>query len=257
MGVRYIYLDDNEEEVHIDNPQDGRLGATNNQMELMAVVEGLKQIKFQQFPYYNLIVVITDSRYVSEHIELAKGFWRNNKWLNKEGRPIENVGIWKDLIKVLVESKCSITFKWIKGHSGDEGNTAVHHMAKESARSVIKSGSPLIYTKLRRKITSEKTRIGSIEMKGQRVKIHIINDSYMKEHSLCKYRYEIVSPGSEYFGKVDIIFSKLHNLSSGHWYLVTFNSDTANPRILKVISELENEDKSHLKSKIKKMTIKA
>ncbi len=76
-------------------------------------------------------------------------------------------------------------------------------------------------------------------MKGQRISINIINDEYMSLQKMSKYRYEIISPGSAYFQKVDIIYSDLHHLKSGHQYVVTLNKDNNNPKILKVIQEIE------------------
>jgi hypothetical protein len=92
--------------------------------------------------------------------------------------------------------------------------------------------------KLRRKKSKSKTVRGSIEMKGQRVTIHIINEEYLRLQKLSKYRYEVISKGSVYFGNVDIAYSELHHLKAGHKYIITFNNDNRNPRILKVIREI-------------------
>jgi hypothetical protein len=92
---------------------------------------------------------------------------------------------------------------------------------------------------VRRKLSSQKTLRGSIEMKGQTVKIHIITEAYMKLHKLSKYRCEVISKRSKYFGCIDFIFSELHHLKAGHKYIVTFNKNTSNPRILKMIKEIE------------------
>ena len=39
IGIRYIYVDDTEEDVFIDQVLEGHEGASNNQMELLAVIE--------------------------------------------------------------------------------------------------------------------------------------------------------------------------------------------------------------------------
>src|SRR5688500_11379190 len=88
MGIRYIYLDRDELEHRIDIEVMGHEGATNNQMELKAVIEGLKEIKNQEIPInYSFIEVRTDSRYVVDNKNRAIYTWSKNKWLNFNGKP--------------------------------------------------------------------------------------------------------------------------------------------------------------------------
>ncbi len=238
MGIRYVYLDDSETEHRIDLDVSGYEGGTNNQMELKAVIKGLSELKKHAIPIkYNFIEVRTDSRYVVDNKNIAINTWSKQKWLNQHGRPIENASLWKELIKILISVKCRVEFKWVKGHSKDSDNIAVDQLAKKSAKSLL--NSPLNVVKLRRKKSKRLTRRGSVEMMGQRVSIHIINEEYMRLQKICKYRYEIISKGSAYFGNIDIIYSDLHHLKAGHKYLVTFNKDSKNPRILKMIREIE------------------
>jgi len=238
IGIEYIYLDEKELEVRIVHESSGYSGATNNQMELMAVIEGLKQISNQPIPIkYNAVEIRTDSRYIVDNINNAKYNWSRNKWLNKHGRPIENAQLWKDLIKAIKATNCRIEFKWVKGHSKDPDNKVVDKLAKQSAKALL--NSPLKHVKLRRKKSNKLTRVGSVEMKGQRISIRIINDEYSSIHKLSKYRYEVISKGSEFYENLDLIYSKHHHLKSGHKYYVVFNSDKNNPLILKIIREIK------------------
>src|ERR1700730_12918915 len=45
------------------------------------------------------VQIVTDSRYVSENYQRAAG-WSTNAWRNVHGRPLENVDLWKDLLRV-------------------------------------------------------------------------------------------------------------------------------------------------------------
>lgn len=238
MGIRYVFLDDHEMEHRIDLDVSGYEGGTNNQMELKAVINGLSGLKNHDIPIkYNYVEVRTDSRYVVDNKNIAIHKWSKQKWLNQHGRPIENASLWKELIKVLISAKCRVEIKWVKGHSKDVDNKAVDQLAKKSAKSLL--NSPLNVVKLRRKKSKRLTRRGSVDMKGQRISIHIINEEYMKPQKISKYRYEIISKGSAYFGNVDIVYSDLHHFKAGHSYIVTFNRDSNNPRILKVIREID------------------
>ena len=50
IGIRYLYLDESEEEHIIDLELEETAGATNNQMELWAVIEGIKNSPYQDIP---------------------------------------------------------------------------------------------------------------------------------------------------------------------------------------------------------------
>ena len=207
-------------------------------MELEAVIFGLKKLHQQNIPInFNLIEVRTDSQYITGNINNAKYSWSKSQWKNRFGRPIENAILWKELINQITKLHCKVEITWIKGHSRDVDNKAVDKSAKKSAKSILVSA--IVPIKVRRKLSSQKTTRGSIDMKGQKVQIHIITEEYMKLPKLSKYRCEVISKRSKYLGCVDFIFSELHNLKAGHKYYVKLNTDTYNPRILKMIKEID------------------
>lgn len=93
---------------------------TNNQMELLAVLIGLKFIKK---PINNLLI-ITDSMYV---IGCAIKGWKRKK----------NTELWNKFDKEYnrVREMCpNITFKHIKGHTGDKWNTYCDNLAVNASK---------------------------------------------------------------------------------------------------------------------------
>lgn len=236
MGIRYIYLDNQEKEIIIDCPADGYKGATNNQMELNACVEALKHLACldPNIKYYS-IEIRTDLKYVVNNLYYAKYIWPKQKWLNKYGKPILNIEIWKDLLRWIPKCKCKVDFVWVKGHKNDEHNNAADVMADISARGVQKP--PLSVVTVRRKTSLQKTKIGSVQPQGQRLSIRIISSESLRRQNIIKYRYEVISRGSMYFENVDFAYSDLI-LRDGHSYIVSFNKEPKNPRILKLIKEV-------------------
>lgn len=240
MGVRYILCDIEGEEKIDDLELVGNQHGTNNQMELNAVILALKKIEdYDYHCNFSKAEVRSDSRYVTENIKNAIYYWKSNGWKNKHGKPIENADLWKELVRLLPKLKFRVNFEWVKGHSNDVNNKAVDKLAKQSAKNLL--NKPMYPTTLRRKKTKKYTKIGSIEPKGQRISLHIINDQYMKEVGCYKYRCEVISPKSPYFGNADVLYSEIPTLKPGHSYFVVLNKNPNNPTIKKLIRELKKK----------------
>jgi ribonuclease HI len=97
---------------------------TNNRMELMAVITGLKALKKEGMN----ITIYTDSQYVSKAIEEG---WLNN-WIKtnfKKGK--KNVDLWKEYYQLA--QKHRIKFIWIRGHADNPFNNRCDELATAAA----------------------------------------------------------------------------------------------------------------------------
>jgi ribonuclease HI len=96
----------------------GAAVTTNNQMELQAVIEGLKALKRS-----SRVEIVTDSQYVAKgSLEWLPG-WKANGWQRKEqGRlkPLKNADRWQELDALL--AKHQVTFTVVRGHMGHPEN---------------------------------------------------------------------------------------------------------------------------------------
>ena len=111
----WAYVAVNELGNKITEKADEVRNTTNNRMELMAVIEGLKAF------YKERVIVYTDSMYIVNCINdkwYAK--WQTNGWKTKKG-DVQNKDLWKTLL-ALVENFKDIEFKHVKGHSGNVFN---------------------------------------------------------------------------------------------------------------------------------------
>ena len=94
----------------------GEPDTTNNRMEITAVLEGLRALK-----YPCKVTVTTDSQYVYNSI--TKGWaegWRKNGWVKKDKKPALNADLWEELLNEI--AKHEVSFVWIKGHNGHSEN---------------------------------------------------------------------------------------------------------------------------------------
>lgn len=236
IGIRYVTVDDAGNEVFNEEALPGYKDATNNQTELMACIKALEgACSHKQIGSVEKVFVFTDSKYVTDNLSRAIYQWSKQRWMNSSGRPIENAELWKNLIRLMRKVPRKVEFKWVKGHSTNVHNRAADKLAKQSAKGVL--NKPLRVTTIRRKITAMSVEVGSVGMRGQEFSVRIITDTYLNRQKLYKYKYEVMSNDSEYFGKVDWIYSE-HLLRAGHHYAVKVNHEGKNPRIMDVLGEL-------------------
>ena len=174
VGIRYIVINDDGDEAWQDECPPGYKEATNNEMELLAPILALRGIPSEMMTTnVDRIIIFTDSMYVRDHFYRATHLWPSNGWCNRHGRPIENVKLWKDLVREVKKALRRVEFKWVKGHGNNKHNKAVDKLAKQSANSAILN-EPLSVQSVRRKITDETVDIGSVRMEGQEMDIRII-----------------------------------------------------------------------------------
>ena len=101
---------------------------TNNRMEMIAVISGLKALKEPCE-----VDLYTDSKYVCDSV--TKGWvysWKNNNWRKADKKPALNVDLWEEML-ILLE-KHNVTFHWLKGHNGHPENERCDKMAVMQAQ---------------------------------------------------------------------------------------------------------------------------
>ncbi|MDM8523006.1 ribonuclease HI [Desulfococcaceae bacterium HSG8] len=101
---------------------------TNNRMELMACIVGLKALK-----YKCSVQLYSDSKYVVNGI--TKGWarrWRANGWMRNETDRAENPDLWEQLLDVCALHE--VKFFWVKGHAGHSENERCDKLAGEACR---------------------------------------------------------------------------------------------------------------------------
>ena len=108
----------------------GKKDTTNNVMELTAVIEALKLVKFPC-----KIKVYSDSAYV------VNGFlqgwiynWIKKNWKTADGNPVKNKELWEALYNFTKVHK--IEFIKVKGHADNEFNNRCDELARNAISSL-------------------------------------------------------------------------------------------------------------------------
>ena len=104
----------------------GKFGATNNQMELTAVIKALRCLIDRNYNDKS-IAFICDSRYVTDGINL-----RMNGYVEKEFINLKNADLWRELYLLLKEFNIKPQFYWTRGHSTNKGNIYVDTLLNQT-----------------------------------------------------------------------------------------------------------------------------
>jgi ribonuclease HI len=113
--------------------RDGRQGSggeaatTNQRMEIRAALEAVRALD-------GPLVVVSDSTYVVNCFR--DGWWKGwlaRGWVTSARKPVVSRDLWEPLI-TLVNERGDVTFRWVKGHSGDEMHDLVDALAVAQSR---------------------------------------------------------------------------------------------------------------------------
>ena len=100
---------------------------TNNRMEVLAVIVGLKRLK-----YPCKVEVYSDSAYtVNAFSEKWIYGWKKSGWKKADGKPVLNEDLWRELYDLTVVHE--VTFHKVAGHA----DNALNNRCDELARAAI------------------------------------------------------------------------------------------------------------------------
>ncbi len=102
---------------------------TNNRMEILAVIEGLRALT-----QACKVDIFSDSQYVCNAIQKRWiQSWRKNDWRKADKKPVKNRDLWEALSLILENNGHDVTFHWIRGHQGHSENERCDWIAKNAA----------------------------------------------------------------------------------------------------------------------------
>ena len=125
-----VYIEDKELEIFGSYES-----TTNNQMELMAVIEALKHIQEEKWMNEPLCMYV-DSTYVLNGIKSWLSKWKQNNWMTTSRKPVSNQLLWKELDLLIRQYPSQIEWKWVKGHAGIKGNEIADKLVKEAIKNI-------------------------------------------------------------------------------------------------------------------------
>ena len=108
----------------------GKKDTTNNVMEITAVLEGLKLLK-----YPCDVEIYSDSAYVVNAINQDWiENWKKNGWKNSKKEDVKNKELWEELDKLMKTH--NVSFIKVKGHSDNEYNNRCDYLARKAIKEI-------------------------------------------------------------------------------------------------------------------------
>ncbi len=107
----------------------GEQETTNNRMEMMAAIMALRSLKKDGIR----VLIHSDSQYLIKAVSEWMPGWKARGWKRKEG-PLKNVDLLKELDAL--NARFALTWRWVKGHSGNRGNEHVDALTNRAMDSV-------------------------------------------------------------------------------------------------------------------------
>lgn len=122
-GVLLVAYDD-EKIIKRREIKGGESWTTNNRMELQAAIAALEVLEKP-----SEITIVTDSAYVKNGITVWLHSWKKKNWKTSNNKPVKNIDLWQTLDTRV--QKHNVSWQWVKGHAGHEGNECADNLARE------------------------------------------------------------------------------------------------------------------------------
>ena len=111
----------------------GEPQTTNNRMEMMAVIQGLRALTRPCD-----VDVYTDSEYVKKGMTEWLSGWKQRQWRTADKKPVKNADLWQMLDSVAAPHQ--IEWIWVRGHAGNAGNERADALANQGVLTVALTG---------------------------------------------------------------------------------------------------------------------
>lgn len=111
----------------------GEPNTTNQRMEIMAAI-----IALEKLPSGSVVQVISDNQYLVKGITEWIVKWKRNGWRKADKKPVANKDLWLRL--EAAAQNHSVKWKWVRGHSGNQGNERADALAYEACLKQCEAG---------------------------------------------------------------------------------------------------------------------
>ena len=117
----------------------GKVSATNNQMELLAIIKVLTYIKETLVDKPSEVVVNADSAYCVNALNTWVYGWVRSGWLNAKKQKVANKEMFEEALSLIHwfrDNKINLSFAKVAGHSGDPNKDKADELANKGVEHI-------------------------------------------------------------------------------------------------------------------------
>ena len=118
----------------IEQIRGNKFPSTNNEMELMAILEAINFIN-KNYNFGDEYIIYTDSNYSLQSVTKWCHNWINNGWKTSKKEPVSNKELIERIHYELIK-KSYIDIKKIKGHANNKWNDIADDLATEASSEI-------------------------------------------------------------------------------------------------------------------------
>jgi len=223
----------------------GYFETNNNRMELRAcvfahewILEQGEELRVQH------VQVVTDSKYVYENYNRSMG-WSKNGWCNFYNRPLDNVDLWKDLLRIRrkLGFRVRVELKLIKGKSTPI-TKAVDNNAKAASALPSRVDRGFRSGKIGRSKNNTGKAAQMFHAGGQEISIRVYQTVSIRRNEQ-KVKFQLYSTEKKDFFEKFTAYADAavsNDLHRQHVYVVRMNDVPQYPKILEIVAELKESD---------------
>jgi ribonuclease HI len=213
---------------------------TNNRMELRACIWAHEWGQDHADALnVNRVQIVTDSMYVFQNWRNAP-YWKKNGWRLADGRPAENVDLWKELLSIRSKSKVRIDIEWTKGKK-----SVITKTVDRAAKAAGKSPSETDRGFRPGKVGRTRVKVGGAAQlfpaAGQEAEVLVYQSAaYSRAGGENKIKFQVYTDATKDFGGKFVAYSTPEVgalLHRGRVYRVRFNSSPKYPQVVEVLEE--------------------
>jgi ribonuclease HI len=206
---------------------------TNNRMELRAFIKSLEYVITEVITGIARVIVVTDSLYVYENRSRVI-YWRRNGWVTREGRPIENIDLWRRVLSLEYKLHVRVDLHWLKGKTTPI-TKLVDLLAKQASKNSTEPDVGFMPGRISRPTSSG---VATSFPAGRQVHVIRVYRHNMRRRgggSIYKVFFELFSEKEGTLLGKYYAYSQAENLMHRHhWYRVEFNNNLKYPGIINI-----------------------
>jgi ribonuclease HI len=166
---------------------------TNNRMEVLAAISGLEALKER-----SKVTVFSDSKYLVDAINQGWAVgWMEAGWVRKDGKRVLNADLWMRLLSLIEEH--NVTFKWVKGHSGDGNNERADTLSYAAIenRDLLEDEGYKLHLEVEKAAPSKITKEGQPCRKCETPVVKKLPKRKLKPRQSFYFEYYLFCPGCQ------------------------------------------------------------